>query len=146
MSTVGKVILGVGAAFVLIVIIVVVAGAVWWSKSGKEMFKGAVESAEKSDKEGRDFGRTAQNEACVDEALTRNKKNSSFGAAISTQLFLQGCLKASQETPGFCTGVPKPTQIIEGPKWQIQKCRERAPNDEFCPQVFQKVEEYCYNK
>lgn len=148
MGTVGKVILGIIGAIVLVVILVVVGAVLWWQKGGgKEMAKSAIESAQKSEKEGRDFGRNGDNEQCVAEALQRDKKDATMGGAIGTNLFLQGCLRTSKETPGFCTGVPKPTQIIDGPKWQIEQCRKRgAVNDQFCPQLMQKVEEYCFNK
>jgi hypothetical protein len=146
MGTVGKVILGIVAAIVLVVILAVIGVVLWWQKGGgKEMAKSAIESAEKSEKEGKDFAKNADNEQCVAEALQRDRRNSSMSGAIGTNLFLQGCLRASKETPGFCTGVPKPTQLIDGPRWQIDQCRKRgAANDQFCPQLMQKIQEHCY--
>src|SRR5258708_38674748 len=91
MGTVGKVILGIVAAVVLVVILAVVGVVLWWQKGGgKEMGKAFVESAEKSDKEGREFGKNADNEKCVAEALQRDRRDSSMGAAIGTNIFLQG--------------------------------------------------------
>ena len=148
MGTVGKVILGIIAAVVLVVILAVVGVVLWRQKGGgKEMAKAAIESAEKSEKDGREFGRNADNEKCVAEALQRDRRDSSMGAAIGTTIFFQGCLKTSKESPGFCTGVPKPTQIIDGPKWAREECRKRgAANDQFCPELMKKVEEHCYLK
>jgi hypothetical protein len=148
MGTVGKVILGIIGVIVLVVILAVVGAVLWWQRGGgKEMGKAFVENAEKSDKEGRDFAKNADNEKCVAEALQRDKRDSSFGGAVSTAVFIQTCLKESKETPGFCTGVPKPTQIIDGPRWQMEQCKKRgADKDQFCPQVMQKIEEYCFKK
>ena len=148
MSTVGKVIIGVGTAFLLIVVIIVGGVFYWWSYGGgKQMANDTVNNIEKSEKDGEAFGKTVESDACIDKALEQDKSGSTFNAALSSQIFLQGCLKTSRETPGFCVGVPKMTQIIDGPKWQVQKCREHgAANDPICPQVFQKVQEHCEMK
>jgi hypothetical protein len=148
MSTVGKVILGVGAVFLAIVILVVAGVAYWWTRGGgREMGQAIKEGVQKSEKEGRDFGQNIESDRCVDEAISRDRKSSSMTSAISNSIFLQGCLRTAHESAGFCTGVPKPTQIIDSPKWQIDQCRKRgAGNDQFCPQLMKQVQDHCYLK
>jgi hypothetical protein len=147
MGTVGKVILGIIGAIVLVIILVVVAGAYLWSHGGKKFLQDTAKNVEQSEKDGEAYGRSVENSACVDESLVRHKKTTDIQSAISTPIFMQGCLKTSKETPGFCTGVPKITQIIDGPKWQVEQCRKRGyVNDEGCRQIMQKVQEYCFQK
>jgi len=148
MSTLVKVILGIIVAIVLVVILAVAGVYLWWQKGGgKEMGKEFIQNAEKSEKEGKDYGLSTDKEGCVSVAMARNKKDSSFSGALATKFFLQGCLKSSKETPGFCTTVPKPTQIIDSVNWQVDQCKKRgAANDQMCPQVMKTIQDYCYLK
>src|SRR2546422_10133064 len=89
------------------------------------------------------LGRKPDNQGCLTEAFPRYKQSRGLSTAISTQLFLQGCLQASHQTPGFCDGVPKPTDFIKGGLWQKQQCAHNDLRDSYCPQIFAQVQSYC---
>ena len=73
--------------------------------------------------EGRDFGRNSDNQGCVDESISRYKKEPGFTSAISNSLFMRSCLDSSRATPGFCTDVPKTTEFIKSGQWRVEQCR-----------------------
>ena len=140
MSTTGKVILTISICLILLIIGVVGAGVYWWSHHGRQ----AVEAAGSGMKEGQEAGKNTDNQGCVDQSLARYKKSPGFGGAISTNLFLLGCLEESKPTPGFCDDVPRPNEIMRSASWQIQKCKDAGvPADPFYRQIFAGVQQHC---
>jgi hypothetical protein len=94
--------------------------------------------------EGRDFGRNSDNQGCVDESISRYKKEPGFGSAISNSLFMRSCLDSSRPTPGFCTDVPKQTEFIKSGQWRVDQCRKiDLSSDSYCQQLFQPMQEFC---
>src|SRR5205823_5920933 len=74
--------------------------------------------------EGRDFGRHVDNQACVDEGITRYKKDPGMTSVISNSVFMRTCLDASRPTTGFCDSVPKQTEFIKSAQWRLNQCRQ----------------------
>lgn len=135
-----KALLIVLAVVVLLVLACVGAGVYWWMKNKDALLARAKEVAT----EGRDFGRSSDNQACVDESINRYKKDPGFGSAISTSVFMRMCLDASRPTPGFCTDVPKATEFMKAAQWRVDQCRKvDLASDNYCQQMFQPVQEYC---
>ncbi len=140
MSTAGKVVIVISLCVLLLIIGVVGAGVYWWSQHGRQ----AVEAAGNAMKEGTEAGKKTDNQGCVDQALSRYKKNQGFTGAISTNLFLLGCLDGSSPTPGFCDDVPRPNEIMKSASWQMQKCKDAGvPADPYFRQIFSGVQQYC---
>src|SRR5258706_5569905 len=109
-----KALLAVAIIVVLLVVGVVVGGVVWWSRNKDRLMGRAKEVMT----EGREFGRNADNQGCVDESISRYKKEPGFSSAISTSIFSRACLDASRPTPGFCNDVPKPTEFVKSGQWR----------------------------
>ena len=94
--------------------------------------------------EGRDFGRSSDNQGCVDESISRYKKEPGFGSAISNSIFMQSCLDSSRPTPNFCTDVPKATEFMKSAQWRVDQCRKiDLSSDNYCQQLFQPVQQFC---
>jgi hypothetical protein len=94
--------------------------------------------------EGRDFGRSSDNQGCVDESISRYKKEPGFGSAISNSIFMQSCLDSSRPTPNFCTDVPKATEFMKSAQWRADQCRKiDLSSDSYCQQLFQPVQQFC---
>ena len=94
--------------------------------------------------EGRDFGRNSDNQGCVDESISRYKKEPGFGSAISNSIFMQSCLDSSRPTPNFCTDVPKATEFMKSAQWRVDQCRKiDLSSDSYCQQLFQPVQQFC---
>lgn len=138
-----KALLAVAIIVVLLVVGVVVGGVVWWSRNKDRLMGRAKEVMT----EGREFGRNADNQGCVDESISRYKKEPGFSSAISTSIFSRACLDASRPTPGFCNDVPKPTEFVKSGQWRVEQCRKvDLSSDSYCQQMFQPVQEFCQRK
>ena len=72
--------------------------------------------------EGRNFGTNTDNQGCLDESIARYKKETGHLSAISTNLFMGGCLESSRPTPGFCDKVPVGDMMKLG-EWRAEQCR-----------------------
>ena len=135
-----KALLIVAVVIVLLVLGVIGAGVYWWMKNKDALLSRAKAVAT----EGRDFGRNSDNQACVDESVSRYKKEPGISSAISTSIFMRMCLDSSRPTPGFCTDVPKATEFIKSGQWRVDQCRKiDLASDNYCQQLFQPVQEFC---
>ena len=135
-----KALIIVAVLLVLLVIGIVGAGAIWWSKNKDTLIAKGKATIE----EGKEAGRTSDNQGCVDKGIARYKPERGFYAAIGTSLFMQTCLQGSRPTPGFCDEVPGETSIRESARWTIEQCaRVDLSGDKFCHQLFQPVQKFC---
>jgi hypothetical protein len=135
-----KALLVVVIILVLLIGGVVVGGVVWWSRNKDKLMGRAKEVMT----EGRDFGRSTDNQGCVDESLARYKKEPGFTSAISANIFNKACLETSRPTTGFCNDVPKVTEFMKSAEWRKSQCtRVDLSSDSYCPQLFQPVQEFC---
>lgn len=135
-----KALLVVAVIIVLLVVGVVVGGVVWWGRN-KDKLVGRVKEVAI---EGREFGRSTDNQGCVDETVSRYKKEPGFTAVISNSIFTRACLETSRPTPGFCSEVPKATEFMKSAEWRKSQCsRVDLSSDRYCPQLFQPVQEFC---
>jgi hypothetical protein len=135
-----KALLIVVAVIVVLVVGVIIAGVYWWSQNKDALLAGTKAAME----EGRGFGRTSNNQGCVDETISRYRKERGFTAAISSALFETSCLENSRPTPGFCDDVPKQTEFIKSGQWRTDQCsRAGLGGDKYCQQLFAPVQAYC---
>jgi hypothetical protein len=135
-----KVLLIVAIVLVLVIVGVVGAGVFWWMRNKDALVGRAKEIVA----EGKDFGSHSDNQGCVDEGLSRYKKEPGFGAAISNSIFMQTCLDESKPTPGFCDNVPRQTEFMKSGTWRVEECRHYdLRHDQYCQQLFQPVQVYC---
>ena len=86
-----KALLIIVVVIIVLVVGVVIAGVYWisrnkdaWIARGKEVMT-----------EGRDFGRQSDNQGCVDESISRYKKEPGLASTISNGIFMRGCLESS---------------------------------------------------
>ena len=135
-----KVLLIVAVVIVVLVLGVIGAGIYYVSRNKDAWIaKGKAVASE-----GRDFGRNSDNQGCVDESISRYKKEPGFGSAISNSIFMQSCLDSSRPTPNFCTDVPKATEFMKSAQWRVDQCRKiDLSSDSYCQQLFQPVQQFC---
>src|SRR5262249_48855723 len=130
----------IGGLFLLAII--AVGGIVYWVYQNKDSW---IRSAEQIGKESKDFGAKTDNEGCLNEALSRHKRDKSITGQISTTIFLGVCLQESRPSPGFCDGVPEKTEFMKSGAWTVKKCSDAGlQNDQGCQQLFKAVQEYCH--
>ena len=128
------------AAIIVLVVAAVVIGVVYvarnkdaWLARGKEVMT-----------EGRDYGLKSDNQGCVDQSVSRYKKERGVGSAISTSLFMRACLQSSKPTPGFCNDVPRQTEFIKSAEWRLSQCRHfDLSSDSNCNNLFTPVQQFC---
>jgi hypothetical protein len=130
---------------VAIVVVVLVVGVVGvgvfyvmrnkdaWLARGKEVAE-----------EGRNFGNTTDNQGCVDEGMSRYKKEPGFTSILSNTIFMRTCLESSKATPGFCDQVPKQTEFMKTAEWRLKQCRLAGlQGDNQCQNLFTPVQQFC---
>ena len=134
-----KVLLIVAVVIVVLVLGVIGAGVYYVSRNKDAWIaKGKAVATE-----GRDFGRNSDNQGCVDESISRYKKEPGFGSALSNSIFMQSCLDSSRPTPNFCTDVPKATEFMKSAQWRVDQCRKiDLSSDSYCQQLFQPVQQF----
>jgi hypothetical protein len=125
---------------VALAVATIVIGVVWvsrnkdaWIAKGKEVMT-----------EGRDSGRNTDNQGCVDESVSRYKKDAGFTATLSTNLFMRACLDSSRPTPGFCNDIPRQTEFLKSAQWRLSQCRRvDLEADGNCQNLFMPVQQFC---
>ena len=138
-----KALLIVVVVVIMLVVGVVIAGVYWisrnkdaWIAKGKEVMT-----------EGRDAGRKTDNQGCVDESISRYKKEPGFASTLSNSIFMRGCLESSRPTRGFCDDVPRQFEFIKTVQWRISQCRRVDPEkDTNCQNLFAPVQQFCEAK
>lgn len=125
---------------VLLVVGAIGAGVWWWSRN-----KGTLIARGKAVvTEGKDAGRKSDNQGCVDQSISRYKKEPGFASSIEASIFMQTCLHNSRPTPGFCDEVPKETEFIKTAEWRATQCgRVDLSSDSYCQQLFKPVQQFC---
>jgi hypothetical protein len=97
--------------------------------------------------EGKSFGNGTDNQGCVDESLSRYKKEPGLTSTISNSVFMRTCLDASKSTPGFCDEVPKSTEFMKSADWRLKQCRLAGlQSDNNCQNLFTPVQQFCEMK
>jgi hypothetical protein len=135
-----KVLLIIAAVFVLLLAALVGFGVYLWRQHGPQL----IENAQKAGAEAREFGKGKDNQACLEEAVSRHKRAEGFGELIGLSLFLDGCLDVSEPTEGFCDGVPSQTSFIKSAQWQAEQCTKYGLSQEKqCGQIFVQVQKHC---
>ncbi|HEX8693155.1 MAG TPA: hypothetical protein VF746_12085 [Longimicrobium sp.] len=127
----------IGCGTLLVLGVVVVGAAVWWisKNSGRiaSRMEGVVE-------EGRRAGSGTDEQGCVGLALAYGGEG--LQGMVNVRPFLEGCLRAARETPGFCEAVPQPDEFRRSIAWSTAQCR--GSNNPRCSSVMQTKLQYCW--
>ena len=90
------------------------------------------------------FGKGKDNAACLQESLSRFKRDGSLGGALAARTFLESCLEVSRPTQGFCDDVPREAEIMKMITWIRNQCSQAGlASDGNCQKFFGRVQEYC---
>jgi hypothetical protein len=129
-------------ALVLVLLVVgAIAGGVYLFMRSKDAL---IARSKAITTEGTDFGHQTDNQGCVNESVSRYKKEPGFTSSISTSIFLTACLDASRPTRNFCAEVPSRLNYSKSPEWRIEQCRHfDLSSDKYCPEFFGPVQQFC---
>ncbi|MEK6336933.1 MAG: hypothetical protein AABM67_18575 [Acidobacteriota bacterium] len=135
-----KALIAVAVIFVALVIGALIVAGFWWAQNKDKLMARAKQVVS----EAQEFGANADNQGCVDESLSRYKKEPGFTTVISNSIFMRTCLEKSRPTPGFCSEVPKQTEFVKTAQWRIEQCNKAdLSKDSNCQNLFSPVQEFC---
>ena len=139
MSRTTKLLLIGGAAVLVVGIGLVVGGVILYKRTFGERFAAMAN-------EGRDFGKTTDEQGCLKEGFARARKLSSkpdVVAEVANPDFVMGCLRSSKSTPGFCDAAPSTGEWLAGS--DEKECEKIDGPKEPCRQVLKQRFIYCGN-
>ncbi len=121
----------------------VISGGMWWFNKNRAQLEAAGAEATV---EGEAFAKDHDDSSCVEEAFGRLAVKSGFLDEARHKVFLKTCLRAAARTPGFCTGVPAPDDIMGSAGWAITTCGKRVRGDQqACGRLMHAVQEACHS-
>jgi hypothetical protein len=135
-----RIIIGLLIAAALVVIAGVLTIASWITGSGKQTSPRAAARM----KEGAEFGRTTNQQNCIDEGVKRGARLGllDFDAQIDNEDFVTGCLQSSAITSGFCEGVPSGFRNIFV-DWTKEKCKKADMVGPPCTGIYDRQIQFC---
>ena len=119
-STWVKVLLGIGAAWALLVIVAVIAGYSWWKSHGQAWSAEQRQKGQAVTAEGRVAGATATKDQCVRLAIRRTRKSDGLMDKVRAQVFLESCLGVAKGELSFCADAPSTDQIMKTVAWRLK--------------------------
>ncbi len=133
------VLISLGVLFI-VVTAVVGGGYWWWQQNGDAL----IADARAATAEGARFAAGRDDQACVDESVTR-VKDAGMSAALKAEWFLTGCLKSARSVPGFCDGVPSVDELVKSMSWNTQRTAQYGLGSFWAPFVLQTIQRFCTN-
>jgi hypothetical protein len=133
----------IGCGVLVVLCIIGLVGVVWVVNANKDKLLAQGKAVEA---EGMQFGKDVAEPKCVDEGLSRYVKDSSFTGTIKSSIWLDGCLKSSAFTEGFCDGVPSDDELTASVTWRLEQCRKRGFVGGQCGNVLTPVQKYCHSQ
>lgn len=137
-GTVNKIVFSALAAFLLLLLSI--GACSYWVR---QTIADVEKVKPQAQAEGAEFGRGTDEYGCVQEAIARSKKDQSVTGTALSRFFLDGCLKTSQATPGFCNEVPKWDDRFNSKTWALAVCEDFGRSDNYCAKVLEHIPPYC---
>jgi hypothetical protein len=138
--------LGCGSLLVLAIVAIVGIGFLFNQKFGTALNAKLAE--------GREYGKTATKQGCLDKILARaknpDKDSLSITDLLNDQSFISGCLETSPPEPHFCDGVPgvgsEFAGVFNGLVFEEQVCKDLkyGENNGICNMVFSTKQKFCW--
>jgi hypothetical protein len=126
------------AAITIFSIVVTIAS--WLTGTGKQ----ASSRTAARRQEGGEFGRTTNQQGCIDEGLKRGAKLGllDFESQGDNEDFVLGCLPSSAPSPGFCDGVPSGFKNIFV-DWTKKRCEKVNVIRPVCTGIYDMQIQFC---
>jgi hypothetical protein len=136
MKTVTKIVIGV-IVTILLILGLIVGGffsLVFFVDRSSQKHAQKVEQAKNA---GREFGRTTDENGCIEKGFSLKTEIKSFDKVILE--YVGECLESSEPTPNFCDGVP---EYDYENSWNDKQC-EKVPKDAPCHDTIYAKQSYC---
>ncbi|HET6763390.1 MAG TPA: hypothetical protein VFH27_06950, partial [Longimicrobiaceae bacterium] len=136
----------IGCGALLLMSIVIGGGcAYWFTKHGDELMAGAS----RAEREGLTAAKSTDEKGCLALAEARIERDGAIRGAVRNGVFIDGCLRGSRETPGFCDGVPPADDFTGSTAWLRMRCQAVSLNpaaNARCQVLSQGVQRFCTQK
>ncbi len=129
----------IGCGGFLLLGILAVGGLMWWVSRNSERINAGAEAVAA---EGERAGSGTDQAGCVEKALAYS--GSGVSGILRVGPFAAACLRACRPTPGFCDGVPAPTEFRRLITWQREQCR--GSTNPACQTVMQAKMQACWQR
>jgi hypothetical protein len=139
MSLAAKIVITIAVCFVLVAAGAVGLGIILWKRHSGDL----IEAGRKQYDQGVALGRLTDESGCLDEAVTRYKGNRGMTGSLAAGVFVRSCWMASRPTAGFCDHVPKPLDLFNAARWQVEQSKRAGIDEQFGGQIFAQQRAYC---
>ena len=102
-------------------------------------YKKHDQKVEQAKVDGREFGKTTDQNGCMEKGFLRDETGESFYSSVA---FVEECLKSSKPIPDFCDGVP----LNESVQWKDEQCKKVGHNTDSCFRAFVAKGGFCDGK
>ena len=126
----------IGCGIVLLIAVVGAVALMGWVRSNKGEIKGAID---RTTAEADSFAATTDQRGCYEEGKRRAAAGGGLPSMIRNSMFVQQCLDAARETPGFCANIPPSSAISRSATWQNQECG----SSQGCRAILSGVQSFC---
>lgn len=144
-----KIVIGAIIAIILLIVLTIwlfVGGFFTFVYFTDKAQKRAMEKREQAEFDGREFGKTTDQNGCMEKGFSFPPPEHYF-ANMNISGFVSECLKSSRPVPNFCDGVPTYNDTSEErDKWKEKLEREKCPeypNNEPCSQTIYGKQSFC---
>lgn len=141
--------IGCGGLLLLIIGVVVFIAVLLFSTVNDPQFTAVIEH-------GRAFGKTTDNQGCINEGLRRAEKLRTVSPDSiefwAESAWTGSCLETSAENKGFCEGVPTMSEefrnALKEKAYEEQMCRKTrfGQFDVNCKSVYLSKQKHCWGK
>ena len=105
----------------------------------EQAYKKSNKKIEQAKVDGREYGKTTDQNGCMEKGFLRDEKGESFYSGVG---FVDECLKSSKPNPDFCDGVPFDASV----DWNDEQCKKVGHNTQSCFHAFVAKHSFCDGK
>jgi len=152
MSTTMKILIPLGIGlFIIVVITAVTVGILLYVASHLSSDKELARQEAVKESEGREFGKTTDQEGCMKEGLVQAKTIPIFQLKSNSinRAFVRGCLESSRATPLFCDHIPTDSLVHPSAEsdWEDEQCEKIGMDvrETGCTFVFMAKIHFCHD-
>lgn len=142
MAKTAKILLGVGCGLMVILVVL----AIWGYFVLNYVEKRLDESTKPDENAGVEYGKKTDQQGCIDEGLRRARSSTytDLSGGLSSQIFVESCLKNAKPVQDFCSGVPSFWDINDT-KWMVEQCHKVGMDERKtgCASVFAGKHSFC---
>src|SRR5687768_16399063 len=131
----------IGCAVLLVLAVIAVLAGIRYVRQNKGRLQAQAAEVRA---QGREFGRSANESACVAKAMSDYRNDSAIFGEVRVRIWLSGCLESTPRDSGFCASVPPTAEIMRTVKWRLSECsRIGLDADKGCTRILTEVQEHC---